>query len=63
MFTFNLGTPGYNSLRAPQQAVKKDLKVVETQPWQCQSIEPKDASLVHLQPTDGEAYMETYPGE
>ena len=46
MYIFTLEKPGYDSSRAPQEALKKDPKVVDTLPWQCQSTEPNDASSV-----------------
>ena len=49
-----IGHARHNSLRAPQESLKKDQKVVETLPWLCQSTEQNDAPFVNKQPVNGE---------
>ena len=54
---------GYESPRALQKALKKDPKAVETLPWQCKSMEPRDGLSVIQRHINGEEFIRTYPGE
>ena len=56
---FTLENPRYDSPRALQEVLKKDPKAIETLPWQCQSTEQNNASLVNQRPVDGEESMDT----
>ena len=49
--------------KAPQEALKKESKGVETVPWKCQLTEPKDAPFVEWRTINGKESIKNYPGE
>ena len=46
-----------------KRAYKKDPRLIETLPWQCQSTKPNDGQLVDQRPVGEVSLMKTYLGQ